>query len=215
MIPGPRSSSSTIVFSAMCFAMFVVAIEGTIVATAMPTIVAALGGLRYFSWVFGAYLLTQAVLIPIYGRLADFYGRKIMLAIGMVVFLAGSILCGFSHNMLELILFRALQGIGAAGVQPVAVTIVGDLYQGRARARAQSVMSMIWAMSAIGGPILGAFIIAHLGWPIIFWVNVPIGVACLAVMTVAYHEQLTHVAHRIDYVGSALLALSIGMLMFN
>src|ERR1700722_14801330 len=109
-----RMTPRTIVFSAMLLAIFIVAVEATIVATALPTIVAALGGLRYFSWVFGAYLLTQAVLIPIYGRLADFYGRKIMLAIGMVVFLAGSILCGFSHNMLELILFRALQGIGAA-----------------------------------------------------------------------------------------------------
>jgi MFS family permease len=163
---------------------------------------------------FGAYLLTQAVTIPIYGRLADFFGRKALLIVAIVVFLIGSILCGFAHSMFALIVFRAIQGIGGGGVQPVSTTIVGDLYQGRDRARVQGYLSTAWAFAAVIGPLFGAFLIAHFGWPIIFWINVPIGLACIAVVVRAYHETIVHVAHRIDYLGSALLALGIGTLMF-
>jgi EmrB/QacA subfamily drug resistance transporter len=209
-----RMSPRTIVFSAMLLAIFIVAVEATIVATALPTIVGDLGGLRYFSWVFGAYLLTQAVTIPIYGRLADFFGRKTLLIIAILIFLTGSILCGFAHNMLELILFRALQGLGAGGVQPVSTTIVGDLYIGRDRARAQGYMSTTWAFAAIIGPLLGAFIIQHFGWPVIFWLNVPTGLACIAVALRAYHETIKRVAHQIDYLGSALLTIGVGGLMY-
>jgi EmrB/QacA subfamily drug resistance transporter len=209
-----RTTPRTIVFSAMLLAIFIVAVEATIVATALPTIVGDLGGLRYFSWVFGAYLLTQAVTIPIYGRLADFFGRKKLLIIAILIFLTGSILCGFAHNMLELILFRALQGIGAGGVQPVSSTIVGDLYIGRDRARAQGYMSTTWAFAAVIGPLLGAFLIQHFGWPVIFWLNVPTGIACIAVVIPTFHEQIKHVAHQIDYLGSALLAIGIGGLMY-
>ena len=204
-----------VVFLAMMLAIFMVSVEATIVATAMPTIVADLGGLRYFSWVFGAYLLTQAVTIPIYGRLADYYGRKALLIVAIVIFLAGSVLSGFAHDMLTLILFRALQGIGAGGVQPVAITIVGDMYLGRERARVQGYLSSMWAFSAVIGPLLGAFLIQHLGWPIIFWINVPFGFACIAVLMRAYHENIESVTHRIDYLGSALLAIGVGTLMFD
>ena len=210
----PRIAPREVVFTAMMLAIFMVAVEATIVATALPTIVADLGGLRYFSWVFGAYLLTQAVTIPIYGRLADFFGRKALLIVAIVVFLIGSILCGFAHSMFALILFRAIQGIGGGGVQPVSTTIVGDLYQGRDRARVQGYLSTAWAFAAVIGPLFGAFLIAHFGWPIIFWINVPVGLACIAVVVRSYHETIAHVAHRIDYLGSALLALGIGTLMF-
>ena len=209
-----RIAPREVVFSATMLAIFIVAVEATIVATAMPTIVADLGGLRYFSWVFGAYLLTQTVMIPIYGRLADFFGRKALLVIAIGIFLAGSILCGFAHSMVALILFRALQGIGAGGVQPVASTIVGDLYSGRERARAQGYLSSCWAFSAVIAPLLGAFLIQNFGWPIIFWVNVPFGLACCAIIIRRYHENVAHVVHQIDYLGSALLALGIGTLMF-
>jgi EmrB/QacA subfamily drug resistance transporter len=214
MLRVPRIAPREVVFSAMMLAIFIVAVEATIVATALPTIVADLGGLRYFSWVFGSYLLTQAVTIPIYGRLADFFGRKALLIVAVVVFLIGSILCGFAHSMFALILFRALQGIGAGGVQPVSTTIVGDLYQGRDRARVQGYLSTAWAFAAVIGPLLGAFLIAHFGWPIIFWINVPVGLACIAVVLRAYHETIARVAHRIDYLGSALLTLGIGTLMY-
>jgi EmrB/QacA subfamily drug resistance transporter len=211
---GRPLATREVVFIAMILAIFMVSVEATIVATAMPTIVGDLGGLRYFSWVFGAYLLTQAVTIPIYGRLADFFGRKALLIIAIVIFLAGSILSGFAHDMLTLILFRALQGIGAGGVQPVAITIVGDMYQGRERARVQGFLSSTWAFSAVIGPLLGAFLIQHYGWPIIFWLNVPVGIACIAVVVRVYHETIERVAHRIDYAGSLLLAIGVGTLMF-
>jgi EmrB/QacA subfamily drug resistance transporter len=214
LVFGKPLATREVVFIAMILAIFMVSVEATIVATAMPTIVGDLGGLRYFSWVFGAYLLTQAVTIPIYGRLADFYGRKTLLIIGIVIFLAGSILCGFAHDMLALILFRALQGIGGGGVQPVAITIVGDMYSGRERARVQGYLSSTWAFSAVIGPLLGAFLIQHFGWPVIFWLNVPVGIACVAIVVRAYHENIERIAHRIDYAGSALLAVGVGTLMF-
>lgn len=210
----PRIAPREVIFSAMMLAIFIVAVEATIVATAMPTIVAELGGLRYFSWVFGSYLLTQAVTIPIYGRLADFFGRKALLIVAIVIFLIGSIMSGFAHNMLTLILFRAIQGIGGGGVQPVSTTIVGDMYQGRERARVQGYLSTTWAFAAVIGPLFGAFLIAHFGWPSIFWINVPVGLACIAVVLRSYHEQIARVAHRIDYLGSTLLALGIGTLMY-
>jgi EmrB/QacA subfamily drug resistance transporter len=209
-----RLAPREVIFVAMVLAIFMVSVEATIVATAMPTIVADLGGLRYFSWVFGAYLLTQAVCIPIYGRLADFFGRKRLLMIAIVVFLGGSILSGFARSMLQLIVFRALQGIGGGGVQPVATTIVGDLYSGRERARVQAILSSTWAFAAVIGPLLGAFLIGHIGWQSIFWINVPVGIACLVIMARAFHETITRVAHRIDYAGSLLLAGGVGTLMF-
>jgi EmrB/QacA subfamily drug resistance transporter len=214
LISVPRLAPREVIFVAMILAIFMVSVEATIVATAMPTIVADLGGLRYFSWVFGAYLLTQAVCIPIYGRLADFFGRKKLLMIAIVVFLAGSILSGFAHSMFQLILFRGLQGIGGGGVQPVAITIVGDMYSGRERARVQGVMSSTWAFSAVIGPLLGAFLIGHVGWQSIFWINVPVGIGCIAIMVRAFDEQIARVAHRIDYAGSVLLAAGVGTLMY-
>lgn len=202
------------IFVAACLATFMVSVEATIVATAIPTIVADLGGLRLFSWVFGIYFLTQAVTIPIYGRLADAYGRKPLLIVAVLLFLTGSILSGFAHNMLWLIVFRGIQGLGGGGVQPLASTIVGDMYSGKERAKVQSFLSSTWGVSAVIGPLLGAFLIAHLGWPSIFWVNVPVGILCIAVVVRYFNEQIAARTHRIDYLGSLLLALSIGLLMY-
>lgn len=202
------------VFLSAALATFMVSVEATIVATAIPTIVGDLGDLRLFSWVFGIYFLTQAVTIPVYGRLADIYGRKLTLSVAVAVFLTGSILCGFAHTMLELILFRALQGLGAGGVQPIASTIVGDLYPGKERARVQSILSSTWGISAVIGPLLGAFLIERAGWPAIFWVNVPFGVLCVVVVWRYLVEKIERRGHRIDYLGSVLLALSIGLLMY-
>src|SRR6266481_2071313 len=127
--------------------MFIAAIEGTIVATAMPTIVGRLGGFDLFSWVFTSYLLTQAVTIPIYGKLADLYGRKRVLFVGIFLFLIGSMLCGLAWNMVSLIVFRAVQGVGAGGILPIAMTIVGDLYNPAERARIQGWLSGIWGVA--------------------------------------------------------------------
>jgi EmrB/QacA subfamily drug resistance transporter len=189
-------------------------VEATIVATAIPTIVADLGGLRLFSWVFGIYFLTQCVTIPIYGRLADLYGRKKLIIVAVVLFLIGSILCAFARDMVWLIVFRGLQGLGAGGVQPMASTIVGDLFAGKERARVQGYLSSTWGISAVAGPLLGAFLIQNFGWPTIFWVNVPVGIVCIAMIVRFFDEAIERKAHRIDYLGSVLLAAGVGTLMF-
>jgi EmrB/QacA subfamily drug resistance transporter len=202
------------IFLAACLAIFMVSVEATIVATAIPTIVADLGGLRLFSWVFGIYFLTQAVTIPIYGRLADIYGRKTLIIIAVSLFLIGSTLSGFAHNMVELILYRGLQGLGAGGVMPLASTMVGDIYTGKDRVRVQGYLSSVWGISAVTGPLLGAFILDHAGWPTIFWLNIPFGILCIGVIVFYFHERIEAHAHRIDYAGSFLLAGGVGTLMF-
>jgi EmrB/QacA subfamily drug resistance transporter len=207
-------SRRRLVFLAACLAIFMASVEATIVATAIPTIVADLGGLRLFSWVFGIYFLSQCVTIPIYGRLADLYGRKKLIIIAVAIFLAGSILCAFARDMVWLIVFRGLQGLGAGGVQPIASTIVGDLFAGKERARVQGYLSTTWGISAVAGPLLGAFLIQTFGWPTIFWVNVPVGIVCVAMIVRFFDESIEHTSHTIDYLGSALLAGGVGTLMF-
>ena len=160
-----KQERRSLVLAATMMATFMAAVETSIVATAMPTIVAELGNFRLFSWVFAAYLLTQAVTIPIYGRLADLYGRKRVFFAGAGLFLTGSTLCGFAHDMPSLILFRALQGLGAGGVQPVAYTIVGDIYSPAERARVQGFLSAVFGVAALIGPSLGAFLVALVSWP--------------------------------------------------
>jgi EmrB/QacA subfamily drug resistance transporter len=212
--PAAGVEAHRMIFFAACLAVFMVSVEATIVATAIPTIVGDLGGLRLFSWVFGIYLLTQAVTIPIYGRLADIYGRKKLIFISITLFLIGSILSGFAHNMVMLIIYRGLQGLGAGGVMPLASTIVGDIYTGATRAKVQGYLSSVWGISAITGPLIGAFLIARTGWPTIFWLNVPFGILCLFVIARFFNERVEHHNHTIDYLGSLLLAGGIGTLMF-
>lgn len=189
------------------------AVESTIVASAMPTIVAALGGFELFSWVFTAYLLGQACTIPIYGRLADLYGRKWILTSGAILFLVGTSLCSLAQGMVSLILFRALQGAGAGALVPVAITIVGDIYPPAERAKVQGYLNILWGVAAVMGPLLGAFLVAHLGWPAIFWVNLPIGFVTLAILILAFREVPQPKQRRIDYAGSVLLVAGIGSLM--
>ncbi len=154
----------TLVLAACLMGTFMAAVESTIVATAMPTIIGDLRGFNLFSWVFTVYLLSQAVSIPVYGRLADLYGRKRMFFAGAGLFLVGSTLCGFATNMVQLVLFRLLQGFGAGGVQPVAMTILGDIYSPAERARVQGVVSAVFGVSAVAGPSLGAFLVEHVNW---------------------------------------------------
>lgn len=210
----PSSSSRTWVFVAAVASIFMAAVEGTIVATAMPTIVGDLGGFELFSWVFTAYLLTQAITIPIYGRLADLYGRKRMLLIGIGIFLCGSVLCGFAWNMGTLIAFRIAQGIGTGALVPVAMTIIGDLYTPAERARMQGYLSSAWSVAAITGPMLGAFLVAHTSWPWVFWINVPIAMVAALLLIVGLHEHIERHSHRMNYSGVALLGLGIGVFMF-
>jgi len=190
------------------------AIEGTIVATAMPTIVGALGDFDLMSWVFAAYLLTQAVTIPIYGRLADLYGRKPLLLAGIFIFLIGSVLCGLAWSMATLVGFRIVQGIGAGAVMPVGRTLIGDVYHGADRARMQGYVSGAFIGSAVLGPLVGAFVVAHWAWPWVFWVNVPFGLAATAMLAFLYRERIEARERHIDYLGSLLLCLASGFLLF-
>jgi EmrB/QacA subfamily drug resistance transporter len=203
----------TMVLAACLMATFMAAVESSIVATAMPTIVADLGGFNLFSWVFAVYLLTQAVSIPIYGRLADVYGRKKVFYFGAGLFLVGSTLCGLSRNMVMLILFRALQGFGAGGVQPIATTILGDIYTPTERAHIQGLVSSVFGVSAVLGPTLGAFLVEQVSWKFVFWVNLPIGVAAIAMVAAFLTEPGEYRPRRIDYLGSLLLMFAITALM--
>jgi len=202
------------VFAAALSATFMSAIEGTIVATAMPTIVASLGGFELFSWVFTSYLLAQAATIPVYGKLADLFGRKHVLFFGIGVFLLGSLLCGFAWSMPSLVVFRVLQGLGAGGVMPVSQTIVGDLYRGEERARMQGFISMTFGSAAILGPIVGAALVQHAGWPSVFWINIPLGIVAVVMLALMLRENVERRKVRIDYLGSILMTVGTTSLMF-
>jgi EmrB/QacA subfamily drug resistance transporter len=207
-------------------AIFMAAVEATIVATAMPTIVSELGGFHLFSWVFAAYLLTQAVSTPVYGRLADLYGRKRMFVIGATIFLVASTACGFTWilnrwalsrefgwGMALLVVLRVIQGLGAGSIQSMATTIVGDIYPDAERARVQGWLSSIWGLAAIAGPVLGAFIVVHLHWAFVFWINLPIGAAAIALLVRFLDERVEPRTHQVDISGAALLMLGIGAIL--
>jgi len=193
--------------------MVMIAIEATIVSTAMPQIVAQLGGLHLYSWIFSSFLLTQTAMTVVFGKLADVYGRKPMMLAGIAIFLGGSILAGFSGSMMTMVVFRLIQGVGAGAMQPVAMTIVADLYPARERGKIQGYLASVWAISAVLGPIAGAFIIRDWSWPWIFWINVPIGIAAAAGFTIFLHEQGKHERRAVDIVGAALFTVAVASLL--
>lgn len=209
----PVEAWRSLVLAACLLATFMAAVESTIVATAMPTIVADLGGFGLFSWVFTIYLLTQAVCIPIYGRLADIYGRKPVFLAGTSLFLFGSMLCGCAWGMAPLIVFRALQGLGAGAIMPVVSTMLGDIYSPVERGKVQGLVSSVFGVSAVIGPSLGAFLIEHVRWEAVFWVNVPIGLGAMAMIGLFLRERAPRRQHRIDMPGAALMLIGIGALM--
>lgn len=203
-----------VIFIAALATVFITAIESTIVATAMPTIVSALGGFELLSWVFTVYLLTQAVTTPIYGRLADVYGRKPILLFGIALFLIGSVLCGFCWSMPTLIACRVVQGFGAGAIMPVGRTLIGDVYHGADRARMQGYVSGVFVSAAILGPVVGAFLVAHTIWQMVFWINLPIGGAAAAILIWAFKERVNRRSARIDIGGAILLAIGTFALLY-
>ena len=205
----PSPSRRRLVVGGCIAALFTAAVEGTIVATAMPTIVADLGGFSLLAWVFAAYMLTQAVTIPIYGRMADLYGRKPIMYFGMGIFLLGCVLCGFATSMLWLVIFRAIQGIGAGAILTIALTIVSDLYPATERVKVQPYIASVFAGSSIIGPVLGAFIVDQLSWPLIFWLNIPMGVLTVVLLATFFKETPRVMQHTIDATGALLLMLAI------
>ncbi len=202
---GLRSERGPILLAVM-LGTGLVAIDSTILATAVPAIVDDLGGFTQFPWLFSVYLLTQAVSVPIYAKLADQYGRKPVMLVGVGVFVLGSLLCGLAWGMTSLIAFRALQGLGAGAVQPMGMTIIGDIYSVAERAKVQGYLASVWAASAVIGPTLGGVFSDYLSWRWIFFVNLPLGLAAGVMLWRRFEERVEHQRHRIDYAGSALLA---------
>jgi EmrB/QacA subfamily drug resistance transporter len=199
--------------AAVMSAMFMIAIEATIVSTAMPQIAAQLGELQLYSWVFGAFLLAQTATTMVFGKLADLFGRKPVLLVGVAIFLVGSVLCGFASTMTWLIAFRVFQGLGAGAIQPIALTIVGDLYPGVERGRVQGYLASVWGVSSVLGPLAGGLITQHLSWAWVFWINVPVGIAASALFILFLHERVGSAARRVDVVGAVLFTVGVAALM--
>src|SRR5690625_5272328 len=211
--PNPRTRKP-LVLATLMLSMFMGSIEGTIVATAMPDIVGSLGGFSYYSWVFSAYLLMQAVATPIFGRLADLYGRKPVFFTGVTIFLIGSILCGLAPNMIWLIVFRFVQGLGAGGIAPLTLTIVGDTYDVEGRAKIQGWPAGVWGGSSILGPLAGGLIVQSWHWAWIFWLNIPFGILAIAGLALFLHEEVEKRQRSVDYLGAGLFFMAItAMLM--
>jgi len=193
--------------------MSLAALEATVVSTAMPTVIATLGGLAHYSWVFTAYLLTSTASVPIFGRLSDLYGRRRMYLTGVVLFLGGSILCGASGSMGFLIAARLLQGLGAGALIPMSMTIVGELYTLAERARVQALFSGVWGVASIAGPLVGGYITDTISWRWVFYVNIPFGLCCLVMIVMAYPATRLTKKVTVDWLGAGLLFGGISTLL--
>lgn len=210
-----RQDPRTPVLVALMLTMMLVAMDTTIVTTAIPQVVGDLGGLSRVAWIFSIYLLAQTVTIPVYGKAADIYGRKPVLVLGVAVFLVGSLLSACAWNMTAIIVFRALQGLGAGAIAATVNTVAGDLYDTRERARIQGWLSSVWGISAVVAPVVGGLFTAYVSWRWIFLVNLPIGVFALILIIRGLREQVTTQRHQVDYAGASLLLVSAGLLVLG
>jgi EmrB/QacA subfamily drug resistance transporter len=200
------------VFWGLVITTLISALDANIMQTASPTIVKQLGGMHLFAWIFVVYMLASTVTVPLYGKLSDMYGRKRLLMIAVALFTLGSILCGFADSMITLIVFRGVQGLGAGGMVPLSMIIVGDLFSIEKRGKIQAVFSSIWAISSIIGPVLGSFFVETLTWRWIFFINIPIGIATVLCL-IPYKEQTEFKKTHIDYKGFFLFGISITLLL--
>jgi len=198
-----------IVFSGLMLGMLLAALDQTIVATALPTIVGDLGGLNRLSWVVTAYLLASTTTTPIYGKLGDLYGRKIVFQIAISIFLVGSALSGLSHTMMQLIIFRLVQGLGAGGIFAQVMAIIGDILSPRERGKYQGYTMAVFTFASVSGPAVGGLFTEHLSWRWCFYVNIPLGAIALIVTSVVLNLDFTKVRHRIDFLGAILLVLGV------
>lgn len=209
-----KKTNRPLVLASVMLAMFIGAVEATIVSTAMPSISADLGGFAKYSWVFSAYLLMSTVTVLLYGKLSDIFGRKPIFAIGVLLFLLGSLLCGFADSMEMLIFYRFIQGIGAGAVLPIATTIVGDIYPAEERAKIQGYLSSVWGISAVTGPAIGGILVATIGWQYVFWVNIPLGILALLGVMLFLVEPAKKSKPSIDYMGAFLLTVSLTAFLY-
>jgi EmrB/QacA subfamily drug resistance transporter len=203
------------VLIALMLSSALVAIDSTIIATAVPSIVKDLGGFSQFPWLFSSYLLAQAVSVPIYGKLSDLYGRRPLMFFGIGVFLLGSVLCGVAWSMPVLIAARVVQGLGAGAIQPIALTIAGDIYTVAERARVQGYLASVWAISAVVGPTLGGVFSEFVSWRWIFFVNLPLGALAIWMLLHAFHENVARRAHTIDFAGAGTLTIGCSLLILG
>jgi len=203
------------VLIALVLSTALVALDSTIIATAVPSIVEDLGGFSQFPWLFSSYLLAQAVSVPIYGKLSDLYGRRPLMFFEISVFLLGSILCGVAWSMPVLIAARVVQGLGAGAIQPIALTIAGDIYTVAERARVQGYLASVWAISAVVGPTLGGVFSEFVSWRWIFFVNLPVGALATWMLVRAFHENVTRRAHTIDFAGAGTLTIGCSLLILG
>lgn len=209
-----NKNKRTIVFAIM-IVMFLVAFEGTVVTTAMPTIAKDFNGYNLISLVFATYLLTSAVSTPIYGKLSDLYGRKRILSIGIIIFLVGSSLCGLSQSIIQLIIFRGLQGIGAGSILTLSYSIVGDIFNISEKAKVQGYISTVWGVATLVGPFLGGFLISYLSWHWIFFINIPFGLLSIFILHKNLKENITPHNSKIDYLGALFLTISIVSILLS
>ena len=200
---------------AILIAIFLSAFEGVVVSTAAPVIVKSLHNFEMISWIFSLYLLASAVSTPIYGKLADLYGRKRMFIVGIMIFLVGSTLCGLAQDMYQLVFFRMVQGTGAGAILTIGFTIIGDIFTLEERSIVQGGISTVWGVAGLIGPLLGGFLIDYLSWHWIFFVNIPFGLFCIYILGKYVHEQKQMSRPKIDYIGAVLLSITIGSFLYG
>jgi EmrB/QacA subfamily drug resistance transporter len=211
--PAPRRR---LIFGALLLVLLIASLDQTIVSTALPTIVGDLGGLQHLSWVVTAYLLASTVVGPLYGKLGDLYGRKRVLQAALGLFLVGSALCGLAQSMSQLTAFRAVQGLGGGGLMVVAMAVVGDLVAPRDRGRYQGLFGSVFGVSTVAGPLLGGFFVDSLSWRWIFYINLPLGLIALWVISSAFQSRQVTARHPIDYLGTVVLAAGLsGVILYT
>src|SRR5213596_2611106 len=203
------------IYSGLMVALLLAALDQTIVATALPRVVSDLGGITQYTWVFTAYMLGSTVTVPLYGKLGDAHGRKPLFIVAIVIFLVGSALCGASQNMWQLVVFRAVQGVGAGGLFPLTLAMVGMIVPPRDRGKYQGLIGSVFAGASIIGPLIGGFIVDNASWRWIFLVNVPVGIAAMAVIAVTMPKRPYRQEHSIDWLGAGVLALGTTALLLG
>jgi len=213
MIETGNASNRTLILVAVLLVMTMIAIEATIVATAMPRIAGELGGIDLYSWVFSSFLLAQTATTLVFGKLADIFGRRRLILSGLSLFSLGSLACGFAPSMPLLIVCRVLQGIGAGAMHPVSVTVIGDLYPGAERGKVQGYLASVWAVASVSGPLIGGLLLQHLGWGWVFWINLPLCALAAGCFTIYLEEVRSDALIPVDWLGALLLIASVIAIM--